>query len=51
MVVALDIGKGAHYAYFRAPNGKDIKPFSFYHSLTITNGLIRAKEEVSGANY
>jgi len=29
MIAALDIGKGAHYAYFRAPNGKDIKPFSF----------------------
>lgn len=29
MIAALDIGKTAHYAYFRAPNGKDIKPFSF----------------------
>jgi transposase len=29
MIAALDIGKGAHYAYFRAPNGKDTKPFSF----------------------
>jgi len=29
MIAALDIGKAAHYAYFRAPNGKDIKPFSF----------------------
>ena len=31
MIAALDIGKGAHYAYFRAPNGKDIKPFSFHN--------------------
>jgi transposase len=31
MIAALDIGKVAHYAYFRAPNGKDIKPFSFYN--------------------
>ena len=31
MIAALDIGKRVHYAYFRAPNGKDIKPFSFYN--------------------
>ncbi|MBW1821994.1 MAG: IS110 family transposase [Deltaproteobacteria bacterium] len=31
MIAALDIGKTVHYAYFRAPNGKDIKPFSFYN--------------------
>ena len=29
MIAALDIGKGAHFAYFRAPTGKDIKPFPF----------------------
>jgi transposase len=29
MIAALDIGKTAHYAYFRAPNGMDIKPFPF----------------------
>ena len=29
MIAALDIGKTAHYAYFRAPTGKDIKPFPF----------------------
>ena len=31
MIAALDIGKGAHFAYFRAPSGKDIKPFRFYN--------------------
>ncbi len=31
MIVTLDIGKVAHYAYFRAPNGKDIEPFRFYN--------------------
>jgi transposase len=31
MIVALDIGKGFHYAYFRAPSGIDIKPFRFYN--------------------
>ncbi|MBW2331941.1 MAG: IS110 family transposase [Deltaproteobacteria bacterium] len=31
MIAALDIGKVAHYAYFRAPNSKDIKPFPFYN--------------------
>lgn len=27
MVVSLDIGKGSHFGYFRAPNGKEEKPF------------------------
>jgi transposase len=31
MIAALDIGKGAHYAYFRNLKGKDIKPFPFYN--------------------
>lgn len=31
MITALDIGKTVHYAYFRAPTGKDIKPFSVYN--------------------
>jgi transposase len=29
MIAALDIGKMTHYTYFRGPDGKDIKPFSF----------------------
>ena len=29
LIAALDIGKMVHYGYFRAPNGKDIKPFAF----------------------
>ena len=32
MIAALDIGKGFHYAYFRSPNGRDIKPFPFCNS-------------------
>ena len=31
MIAALDIGKTTHFAYFRAPNGKDMKPFHFYN--------------------
>lgn len=31
MIAALDIGKTAHCAYLRAPNGKDTKPFQFYN--------------------
>ena len=31
MIAALDIGKGTHYAYFRSPSGKDIKPFPFHN--------------------
>jgi transposase len=29
LVASLDIGKAFHYAYFRAPDGTDIEPFSF----------------------
>jgi transposase len=29
MVVSLDIGKGSHSGYFRAPNGKEQSPFEF----------------------
>jgi len=32
IIAALDIGKGTHYAYFRSPSGKDIKPFPFNNS-------------------
>ena len=32
LVAPLDIGKGAHQAYFRASNGKDIKPFAVHNS-------------------
>jgi transposase len=32
MIVTLDIGKGSHYGYFRAPDGQDVEPFAFYHS-------------------
>lgn len=31
MIAALDIGKRVHYAYFRSPSGKDIKPFPVYN--------------------
>ena len=29
LIASLDIGKEFHYAYFRAPDGNDIEPFSF----------------------
>ena len=31
LIATLDIGKWTHQAYFRAPNGKDIKPFAVYN--------------------
>lgn len=31
LIVTMDIGKTVHFGYFRAPNGKDIKPFPFYN--------------------
>ena len=32
MLTTIDIGKNIHYGYFRAPDGKEIKPFAFYNS-------------------
>ena len=32
VIATLDIGKNVQYGYFRAPNGKDVKPFAFYNS-------------------
>jgi len=31
LIVTVDIGKNVHYAYFRAPNKKEIKPFPIYN--------------------
>lgn len=31
MIATIDIGKNIHYGYFRAPNGHELKPFSFYN--------------------
>ena len=32
MLATVDIGKIVHYGYFRAPDGCELKPFSFYNS-------------------
>ena len=32
LLVTVDISKGVHQGYFRAPNGKDIKTFPFFNS-------------------
>ncbi|MDI6687058.1 MAG: transposase, partial [Desulfobacterales bacterium] len=32
LIAALDIGKNVHYAYFRTPKNKDIKPFPIYNT-------------------
>jgi transposase len=39
LIVALDIGKGAHHAYCRAPNGTDLTPLPFYNSRKSLNGF------------
>ena len=31
MIATFDIGKYVHYGYFRAPDGRERKPFSFYN--------------------
>ncbi|OGP49039.1 MAG: hypothetical protein A2Y79_01465 [Deltaproteobacteria bacterium RBG_13_43_22] len=31
MIVAIDVGKTTHHAYFRGPDGQDMKPFPFYN--------------------
>jgi transposase len=30
LIVTIDIGKGTHYGYFRAPDGLEVEPFEFY---------------------
>jgi transposase len=32
VIATLDIGKNLQYGYFRAPNGNDAEPFSFYNT-------------------
>ena len=32
MLTTIDIGKYVHYGYFRAPDGHELKPFSFYNT-------------------
>ena len=32
LIVTMDIGKTVHFGYFRAPDGKDVKPFPFYNN-------------------
>ena len=32
LIVAMDIGKGVHHAYFRAPNGREMESFPFSNS-------------------
>jgi transposase len=39
MIASLDIGKSVHHGYFRAPNGKELKPFPFYNSKKSFNQL------------
>ena len=31
LIAAVDIGKKMNYGYFRAPDGRDVKPFAFYN--------------------
>jgi len=39
MIATFDIGKNVHYGYFRAPDGRDCKPFSFNNSQKSFNRL------------
>jgi len=32
LIVAVDIGKNAHWGYLRAPDGTEVKPFIFYNT-------------------
>ena len=36
LIAAIDIGKKVNYGYFRAPDGRDVKPFAFYN---LRNGI------------
>lgn len=49
LIVAVDIGKTVHYGYFRGPQGRDIKPFSFCntqrHFKDFWDRIVRYKRE------
>lgn len=47
MIVAVDIGKGFHVGYFRAPNGEEQKPFLFSNSAKSFNGFWNKISEFS----
>jgi len=47
MIVAVDIGKGFHVGYFRAPNGEERKPFLFSNSAKSFNEFWRSAQEFS----
>ena len=32
MIATFDIGKNVHYGYFKAPDGRERKPFSFHNT-------------------
>lgn len=45
MIAAVDIGKGFHVGYFRAPNGEERKPFLFASSLKSFNEFWHGAQE------
>jgi transposase len=45
MIVAVDIGKGFHMGYFRAPSGEECKPFPFSNSKLSFNEFWRKVQE------
>jgi transposase len=47
MIVAVDIGKGFHVGYFRAPNGEEQKPFLFANSTKSFNDFWHSGQEFS----
>jgi len=47
MIVAVDIGKGFHVGYFRAPNGEEGKPFLFANSAKSFNEFWHSAQEFS----
>ncbi|MGE5839554.1 MAG: IS110 family transposase [Deltaproteobacteria bacterium] len=47
MIAAVDIGKGFHVGYFRAPNGEESKPFLFASSEKSFNEFWHKAQEFS----
>ena len=51
MIATIDIGKNIHYGYFRAPDGHELKPFSFYNSPKVITGFgaksVNLKDNIS----
>lgn len=49
LIVTIDVGKGAHYGYFRAPDGSEVKPFEFHTTHSSFDNFFRKARRFASA--